>query len=209
MDKNEIIVTDPADLEKYVNKMITIRGEVVNSKIPTIIGVDVSSDNPDLRGEMAEATGVLVKLVIRAEDVDAYSSGRGAGVFYRLRDLNVPQVDAQVKKIKVSSYVYLDGSANRYLITSSSIVYDPITPEKSSTGMYSGGEPYTVNISEEQFDQLNSVFQKAIYNKVGQTELRGKGTGALVVQDKTYIFEMNSAQKQEIENAIKTITGTR
>jgi len=75
--------------------------------------------------------------------------------------------------------------------------------------MYSGGKPYTVEINKEQFDLLNSVFQKSIHNKTGQTDLRGKGTGALVVQDKTYIFEMNSAQKLEIEDAIKSVTKIR
>ncbi len=100
MNKSEILVTDSSDLEKYVNRKITIRGLVVNSKIPTIIGVDISSDNPDLRGEVAEATGVLIKLVVSKDEVDKTSANRGPGVFYKLRDLNAPYSDAQVVRIK-------------------------------------------------------------------------------------------------------------
>jgi hypothetical protein len=100
MNKSEILITDSSDLEKYVNRIITIRGLVVNSKIPTIIGVDVSSDNPDLRGEVAEATGVLIKLVVSNEEVDKTSANRGPGVFYKLRDLKAPHSDAQVVPIK-------------------------------------------------------------------------------------------------------------
>ncbi len=100
MNTSEILVTDSSDLEKYVNQIITIRGLVVNSKIPTIIGVDVSSDNPDLRGEVAKATGVLIKLVVNKDEVDKTSTNRGPGVFYRLRDLQAPHSDAQVVRIK-------------------------------------------------------------------------------------------------------------
>jgi hypothetical protein len=42
-DENNIIplVTNQSDLDFYIGKVITIRGEVTNTKIPTIIGVDV------------------------------------------------------------------------------------------------------------------------------------------------------------------------
>jgi hypothetical protein len=44
------IVTNQSDLDLYIGKVITIRGKVTNTKIPTIIGVDVRSEDPDLRG---------------------------------------------------------------------------------------------------------------------------------------------------------------
>jgi hypothetical protein len=98
MDK-PIIVTDQADLEKYIGKVITIKGVVTNSKVPMIIGVDVSSDNPDLRGQLAQATGVLIKIVVDEKDVDQFSANRGAGTFYRLKDVKTGY-DAQVKSVK-------------------------------------------------------------------------------------------------------------
>ena len=100
MDANEIIVTKPEDLEQYVNKVITLKGMVTNTKTPTIIGVDIASDNPDLRGQYAEATGKLIKLVLSEEDIDITSTNRGAGIFYRLQDLNYPEYDAPVRLVK-------------------------------------------------------------------------------------------------------------
>jgi len=108
----------------------------------------------------------------------------------------------------MASYYYLDGSANIYTVTSSTIVYGPVKPGESSTGMYSGGDPYKVNISKDQYDFLKSVFKKSINNKSGQTDLRGKGTGMIIVlpKNKSFIFEMNSAQKKEIEEALQKVT---
>ncbi len=104
----------------------------------------------------------------------------------------------------MAGYEYIDGSGNKYTITSTTITYDPMTPERSSSGTYSGGEPYTVNIEEKNFNDLKLVFKKCIDNKTGQTSERNKGTGMLIVLPEriTYIFEMNSPQKKEIEDAI-------
>lgn len=100
MNEKEIIVTKHENLEQYVTQIITVRGLVTNTKIPTIIGVDVASDNPDLRGQYAEATGKLIKLIIREEEIDKYSTNRGAGIFYRLQDLNHPEYDAPVRPVR-------------------------------------------------------------------------------------------------------------
>lgn len=87
------------DLNKYVGKLITIMGQVSNTKIPTIIGVDVSSDKPDLRGEMAIATGILEKWIVSENEVDILSANRGAGTFYRLKVPN-SNYESQVLKAK-------------------------------------------------------------------------------------------------------------
>ena len=109
----------------------------------------------------------------------------------------------------MSTYVYFDGSANKYTITQSSIKYDPVTPEDSSTGFYSGGEPYQKNIDPLQFESLEAVFKKAIQVKEDQTSNRDKGTGMLFIptSESPYIFKMHSVQKQEIESAIKKAAG--
>lgn len=93
------VLTDKKDLDQYVGKTITIQGVVSNTKVPTIIGVDVDSFNPDLRGKKAQATGVLIKWTVDPKDVDPYSQNRGAGTFYRLKDPN-SEYDVQVQKIK-------------------------------------------------------------------------------------------------------------
>lgn len=83
------LITDATELDTYVGQLVTIRGEVSNSKIPTIMGVDIQSDSPDLRGQIAEATGILQRYFVTPEDVEnANYAHRGAGVFYRLKDPN-------------------------------------------------------------------------------------------------------------------------
>lgn len=81
------VLTQAAQLDAHVGDVVTIRGEVTNTKIPTIIGVDVQSCDPDLRGRRAEATGVLQRHVVTPEQIaEANYANRGAGVFYRLKD---------------------------------------------------------------------------------------------------------------------------
>ncbi len=107
----------------------------------------------------------------------------------------------------MNSYEYIDGSGNVYAISSTAIVYDPVTQEESSSGIYSGGEPYNVTIESKQFDYLEKIFKTVIGITNGQTKERSKGTGMLIILPKytTYIFEMNSIQKKEIEGAIKLL----
>lgn len=52
-----ILVTRAEQLNDAVGQLVTLQGEVVNSNIPTILGVDVESFDPDLRGQRATATG--------------------------------------------------------------------------------------------------------------------------------------------------------
>lgn len=74
------------EIDQYVGQLITITGIVSNTKIPQLLGVDIASDDPDVRGLYASATGVLEKTVVTENEVDPYSANRGAGTFYRLID---------------------------------------------------------------------------------------------------------------------------
>jgi len=81
------VLTDATQLDAHVGNLVTVRGEVTNTKIPTIIGVDVQSFDPDLRGQQAEATGILQRHVVTPEQIaEANYANRGPGVFYRLKD---------------------------------------------------------------------------------------------------------------------------
>ena len=87
------VLTSVRDVEAHVGQIITIRGLVTNTKIPTILRVDVASDDPDLRGQVAEATGLLRKYVVTPEHIqnvepEMIVANRGPGVFYRLQDVN-------------------------------------------------------------------------------------------------------------------------
>lgn len=84
------VLTSADELDVHVGQLVTIRGKVSNFKIPTIIGVDVQSNDPDLRGHVAEATGLLQRNIVTPEDVEGFNdigiAHRGAGIFYRLKD---------------------------------------------------------------------------------------------------------------------------
>jgi len=83
------VVTSADQLDQYVGEVITIQGVVSNTKIPTILGVDVGSFDPDLRGQLAQASGLLQKTLVTEEQVaGADSANRGAGTFYRLEEIH-------------------------------------------------------------------------------------------------------------------------
>jgi hypothetical protein len=106
-------------------------------------------------------------------------------------------------------YIYADGSANRYIITADSLEYDPVTPEESSTGTYSGGDPKIVSISEEQFDTISQLFDKAIANKAVHIQDRIKTSGAISISKgdvRTHvILAPNCIEKEAIESLLKQI----
>ncbi|MBI3070826.1 MAG: hypothetical protein HYY84_01735 [Deltaproteobacteria bacterium] len=87
-----IVVRDASQLGAAVGRLVTLEGVVESSKIATLLSVDVASDAPDLRGEKAVATGVLRKLVVTQEEIDARTAKfgqfahRGAGTFFSLVD---------------------------------------------------------------------------------------------------------------------------
>ncbi len=79
-----VVITSDKNLDQYVGELVTLKGEVSNSKITTILGVDVEGEG--VRGKQAIATGILEKTEVKEEDVDIYSANRGAGTFYLLRN---------------------------------------------------------------------------------------------------------------------------
>jgi hypothetical protein len=97
------IVTNQSDLDLFIGKVITIRGKVTNTKIPTIIGVDVRSEDPDLRGFIAEATGILNKWTVTKNELEKTINekgmipNRGPGTFYRLKEVDL-NLAAQVRR---------------------------------------------------------------------------------------------------------------
>jgi hypothetical protein len=104
-DEKPLLITKAEQLDAAVGKFVTIQGEVDNSKIPTILGVDVQSDSPDLRGQMATATGILRKWTVTKEQLDkeiaekGIFANRGTGTFYRLAQVG-SAYDAQVQPLR-------------------------------------------------------------------------------------------------------------
>ena len=93
-----LVITHEADWDTYVGRVITLRGLVTNTKIASILGVEVYSGEPNLRGEIAEATGILKRRIITEKDVaDPNVPSKGPGTFYRLTGAD--SKDVQVRQI--------------------------------------------------------------------------------------------------------------
>ncbi len=76
------------------------------------------------------------------------------------------------------NYTYADGSANVWKITEGKVEYVPITPENSSSGKYSGGEPFEIVIESRQFQEVEQLMLKALKDKAAHLTKRSMGTGA-------------------------------
>jgi hypothetical protein len=83
------LITDRSQLRDHLDQLVTLRGELTRTKIPTILGVDVD-EGTATPGALAEATGVLRGDRVTQEEIDERirQSGqfahRGAGTFYKL-----------------------------------------------------------------------------------------------------------------------------
>lgn len=108
-----------------------------------------------------------------------------------------------------NQYEYSDGSANRYVITQTNIEYIPVKPEESSTGMYSGGEPKLVSITNDQFNAIANLFEVAFQNTSAHMADRPKMSGLIVSRtgntSQQAILKPNSEEKKNIENQLKAM----
>lgn len=106
-------------------------------------------------------------------------------------------------------YTYADGSANRYVITASSLQYLPVKPEESSTGMYSGGDPANVNLTEAQFKSVQQLLEKAISATDNHITDRIKMSGAvtrITASDTvTIILKPGAPEQAALESALKQL----
>lgn len=83
--------------------------------------------------------------------------------------------------------VYRDGSANAYRFAAAgegaTFSYDPVTPERSSTGMYSGGDPRSGELSPAVSAELWQRVRALEANTALHVADRGKGTGAFGIDE--------------------------
>lgn len=83
------LIEDEAALAGATGTLVTLRGELSRTKIPTLLGVDVDPGSAD-GGDRAEATGWLESIEVTQAEIDAEiaESGpfahRGPGTFRRL-----------------------------------------------------------------------------------------------------------------------------
>jgi hypothetical protein len=90
---NPVLITREEQREAAVGHAVTVQGVVSDSKVPTIVGVEVNAGSPSLRGMPAVATGWLRKRIVTKEDLDredkkmgGISAHAGPGTYYSLED---------------------------------------------------------------------------------------------------------------------------
>jgi hypothetical protein len=113
---------------------------------------------------------------------------------------------AQVKRID-----YGDGSGNRYTLKleegKAIIKYEPVTPEMSSSGYYSGGEPFERNIDFTLFNQIAEIATQAIQSKSSHINKRIMSSGMLTVEinnsKQKAILAPNSKIKENLEKLLE------
>jgi hypothetical protein len=104
----------------------------------------------------------------------------------------------------MTTYHYADGSGNRYTITSTQLSYDPVKPEESSSGVYSGGEPKTVSLTRDRYADIRTALEKAISNKAIHIPDRIKMSGLIIDSDgKKYLLAPGSAEVKELESLLR------
>lgn len=99
-------------------------------------------------------------------------------------------VTVSCKERTMEKIVISDGSANTYIITENILEYIPVTPEISSSGVYSGGDPYTKKITKQDFLIITKLVREIFENKNGILQERVMGS--------IQITRVNSQSKETI-----------
>ena len=113
----------------------------------------------------------------------------------------------------LKTYIYADGSGNKYVFNKNMFEYFPVKPENSSTGTYSGGVYVKLIPELNKFYQVVDLIQKAYESKKDHSENREKGTGSFRIEDggtiTEFILNMRYSVKIEIEKLLREIKETK
>ena len=108
-------------------------------------------------------------------------------------------------------YIYGDGSANVYKVTSTTIEYNPVKPKYSSSGFYDGGTAVLKDITPVEYAEIGQLMEKALTNKIDHIENRTKGSGSVTIRTASsstnFILAYGSKTQQELEVVLKRLIG--
>jgi hypothetical protein len=113
------------------------------------------------------------------------------------------------KTMKPTQYRYSDSSANTWKISTDSVEYIPMTPEMSSSGMYSGGNPVKKQISKSDYNKVKSEINNIVMNMSIQIKDRTKLSGVITIiedqkKDLTILID-KSPEKESLEKLLKKL----
>jgi hypothetical protein len=107
---------------------------------------------------------------------------------------------------------YTDGNGNIFNINNSNnktLEFKPIKPQFSSSGIYNGGNYSKNKITDNQYNEIISVINKAIKNKSIHIKKRIKKSGLITVEKnkirKTYIINPKAIELHDIEYTFNKI----
>lgn len=113
-------------------------------------------------------------------------------------------------QMKLTINDYADGSGNVYFLKKTDkwqITYSPVQPINSSTGTYSGGDPYIADITDSDYEEIKALIVKAIENQTIHIENRVKLSGVISITTETgeqsYILRPNSSELKAIDTWFK------
>lgn len=109
--------------------------------------------------------------------------------------------------------VYADGSANVYRFDAQDdgvdFAYDPVTPERSSTGFYSGGDPRAARfaLDDPRIAELWRSVRALEADTSSHADARCKGDGAvtLVTPEGSHDFLVVRAATRELEALLERL----
>lgn len=106
-------------------------------------------------------------------------------------------------------YTYIDGNNNTYTITRDRVRYEPVAPEHSSSGMYSGGAPADAELPPDAFATLETLIDVVLDDTAHHIADRVKGCGTLISGTMRVLCAASSPHKQELERELRLLVGVR
>lgn len=104
----------------------------------------------------------------------------------------------------MTTYKYADGNGNVFIISATTLEYQPVKAAESSSGVYSGGEPKTISLTSDQYSAIRAAFEKAIANTVNHIPARIKMSGAITATDqKNYFLSPGCDEMKELEYLLR------
>jgi hypothetical protein len=107
----------------------------------------------------------------------------------------------------VVPFVYSDGSSNGYQLSQSGeLIYSPVTPAESSSGVYDGGPSWRRTLTQGEQKDLLALLLKANAATDQHEEQRSMGTGSVSIAGAPpTILKMSSPLRKEIEAKLKSL----
>lgn len=113
----------------------------------------------------------------------------------------------QKEKKEVAVYAYIDGNNNVFEIFQTRLVYNPISPERSSSGEYSGGNPAQTALNSEQFENIEAKIKAVIKDKSHHLDSRPMGCGTIVIKSKSLFVDASSSLLKELDTLLRSLVG--